>query len=126
MLQERTIGRNFFDATLNLVNSVRIRTRGRPSFVHTHRDKLLFLIVFLKEGTAALKKLCLPVLRDDSSVLRNLHQCAFLFKDALVDNTVEFNNERCEDNPMVSSVVDCTVVEINGPDIPFGKKDGYF
>ena len=27
---------------------------------------------------------------------------------------------------MVSSVVDCTVVEINGPDIPFGKKDEYY
>ena len=126
MLQELAISRIFFETALNLVNSVRIRTRGRRGFVRTHRDKLLFLIVFLKEGTDALKKLCLPVLRDESSVLRNLHQCAFLFKDALVDNTVQFNNERCEGNPMVSSVVDCTVVEINGPDIPPGKKDEYY
>ena len=106
MLRELAISRDFFDTALNLVNSVRVRTRGRPGFVHTHRDKLLFLIVFLKEGTDALKKLCLPALRDDSSVLRNLHQSAFLFKDVLVGNTIEFNSERCEDNPMVSSVVD--------------------
>ena len=126
MLHELAISRDFFDTALNLVNSVRVRTRGRPGFVHTHRDKLLFLIVFLKEGTDALKKLCLPALRDDSSVLRNLHQSAFLFKDALVGNTIEFNSERCEDNPMVSSVVDCTVVEITGPDLPFGQKDEYY
>ena len=126
MLQTLAISRAFFSTALNLVNSIRIRTRGRRGFVHTHRDKLLFIAIFLKEGSDALKRLCLPTLRDDSSVLRNLHQCAFLFKDVLVRNTIQFNGERCDSNPMVSTVVDCTVVEINGPDLPFGKKDEYY
>ena len=49
-----------------------------------------------------------------------------LFKDVLVRNLVEFRGERLDANPLVSSVVDCTVVEIAGPDLDFGKKDEYY
>ena len=34
--------------------------------------------------------------------------------------------ERCDDIPTVSCVIDCTVVEIMGPDLPFNQKDEYY
>ena len=44
------IDRAVFHAALNCVNSVPLRRRGRPGFVDSHRDKLLFLMVFLSTG----------------------------------------------------------------------------
>ena len=126
MLRRVAISTEFFNSALNLVDSIRVQRRGRPGFVHTQRDKLLFLIIFLKEGSAALRDVCLPVIKDSTTVMRNLHQAALLFKDPLVRNMVRFNHERLDDLPLVSTVVDCTVVEIKGPDTPFGQKDPYF
>ena len=126
MLNTLAISRHFFYSILNLVNSIRIRSRGRNGFVFSHKDKLLFLIVFLKEGSEVLKKVCLPVLKEPSSILRNLHAAAALFKPVLLRNTIEFRRERLDDLPTISAVVDCTVVEIHGPDLPFGEKDEYY
>ena len=126
MLRRVAISTEFFYSALNLVDSVRVQRRGRPGFIHTQRDKLLFLIIFLKEGSSALHDVCLPVIKDPTTVLRNLHQAALLFKDPLVRNMVRFNHERLDDLPLVSTVVDCTVVEIKGPDTSFGKKDEFY
>ena len=126
MLNTMAISRLFFTSVLNLVNSVRIRTRGRPGFVHTHKDKLLFLIIFLKEGSKVLKRVCLPVLKDPSSITRNLHDAVSLFKEPILRNTIEFRHELVDDLPLVSAVVDCTVVEIQGPDLPFGQQSKFY
>ena len=126
MLNDLAFNRLFFESVLNLVDSVPLQRRGRQGFVHTHKDKLLFLIIFLKEGTEALKKVCLPALTEPSSITRNLEHAITAFKDVIVRNTVEFKNEQFEELPMVSSVIDCTVVEISGPAVPFNKKDCYY
>ena len=60
MFQQFNISRALFDAGLNLVDSIPLARRGRPSIVQTHRDKLLFLLIFLTNGTKALSKACLP------------------------------------------------------------------
>ena len=126
MLRRVAISSEFFYSALNPVDSVRVQRRGRPGFVHTQKDKLLCLIIFLKEGSSALKDACLPVIKDPTTVMRNLHQAASLFKDPLVRNMVRFNHERLDDIPLASAIVDCTVVEIKGPDTPFGQKDAYY
>ena len=115
MLNTLAFGRVFFQSVLNIVDSVPLPRQGRPGFVRSHKDKLLFLVVFLKDGTNALNKLCLPAITDPSSIMRNLHQTTALFRDVLLRNTVEFKRERCDDIPTVSCVIDCTVVEIRGP-----------
>ena len=125
MLADVAVNRMFFYSVLNVVDSVRLPNRGRHGFVHSHRDKLLFLIIFLKEGTKALSDVCLPVIRNPSTITRNLHQIMTLFKDVIVRNLVEFRRECLDANPLISSVVDCTVVEIAGPDLDFGQKDEY-
>ena len=56
MFTEMNINRVFFDAAFNLVDSVPLRRRGRPSFVSIHRDKLLFLLIFLTRGKVLWRK----------------------------------------------------------------------
>ena len=124
--QHFNIPRALFDAALNLVDSVPLARRGRPSFVQTHKDKLLFLLIFLTNGTKALSMACLPRLNTPSAILHHIHEAANIFIDPLKRNTVLFLNEQAEGLPRVSSVVDCTVVEINGPDTPFRVKDVYY
>ena len=126
MLNDLAFNRLFFDSVLNLVDCVPLQRRGRPGFVHTHKDKLLFLIIFLKEGTDVLKRVCLPALTEPSSITRNLEHAIGAFKDTIVRNTVEFKNEQFEELPLVSSVIDCTVVEISGPAMPFNKRDVFY
>ena len=114
MLNTLAFGRVFFETVLNIVDSVPLPRQGRPGFVHSHKDKLLFVVIFLKEGTNVLSKVCLPAISDPSSVMRNLHQTTVLFRDVLLRNAIEFKRERCDDIPTVSCVIDCTVVEIMG------------
>ena len=94
MLNDLAFNRLFFESVLNLVDSVPLQRRGRQGFVHTHKDKLLFLNIFLKEGTGGLKKACQPRLTEPSSILRNLEHAIAAFKDVIVRNTVEFRNEQ--------------------------------
>ena len=70
-----------------------------------------------------LKRACLPALTEPSSITRNLEHAIGAFKDAIVRNTVEFKNEQFEELQLVSSVIDCTVVEISGPAMPFNRRD---
>ena len=126
MFRQFNINRTVFDAAFNLVSSIPLPRRGRRSFVQTHRDKLLFLFLFLTNGTKVLSKVCLPRLNCQSAILHHLHEAATLFIQPLLTNTVLFFHERVEDLPHVSSVVDCTVVEIKGPDTPFRQQDSYY
>ena len=73
-----------------------------------------------------MSKACLPAISDPSTIMRNLHQTTVLFRDVLLRNTIEIERERCDDIPTVSCVVDCTVVEIMGPDLPFKQKDEFY
>ena len=126
MFADLNISQAVFHAALNIVNAVPLQRRGRPSFVHTHRDKLLFLFVFLTNGSKTLKTMCLPRLTSIPAILHDIHDSAIRFSGPLTRNTVLFRHERAEDRPIVSSVVDCTVVEINGPDGPFGQQDVFY
>ena len=123
MFRSLHIDRVVFLAALNCVNSVPLQRRGKPSFVNSHRDKLLFLMVFLSTGSQTLKTLCLPHVTSEPAILHNIHDAANRFLEPLVRNTVIFEHERVEQLPMVSAIVDCTVVEIKGPDTPFGEQD---
>ena len=126
MFADLNINRAVFYTALNLVDSVPLQRRGRPSFVSTHKDKLLFLLVFLTNGTGVLETLCLPRLTSVAGVLHHIHDAAVLLARPLTRNMIQFRHERAQDLPLVSTVVDCTVVEINGPDTPFGEKDTYY
>ena len=126
MLNNLAFNSLFFISVLNLVDSIPLQRRGRPGFVQTNKDKLLFLIIFLKEGMRTLKTVCLPVLTEDSSIARNLEHSLTAFKDTIIRNAVEFKREHLDELPAISSVIDCTVVEISGPGMPFKKKDKYY
>ena len=126
MFETLAINRAMFEAALNLVDTIPLPTRGRRSFVHTHRDKLLFLLVFLTQGVKALKMACLPKLKSLAQILSVLHDTVALFGPRIVTNTVNKRTELCEALPLCSSVVDCTVVEIVGPALPFKERRAYF
>ena len=126
MLNSLAFNSLFFFSVLNLVDSVPLQRRGRPGFIRTHKDKLLFLVIFLKEGMGTLKRVCLPVLTEASSITRNLDNSLTAFKDVIIRNSVEFKREHLDELPTISSVIDCTVVEISGPAMPFKKKDKYY
>ena len=126
MFTGMNINRAFFDAAFNLIDSVPISTRGRPGFIHSHRDKLLFLIIFLTRGTSALEQACLPILSSPTAILHNLHQAANLFCEPLTRNSILFLDEQADGLPLFSAIVDCTVVQIKGPDTPFRQQDRFY
>ena len=79
MFADLNISRALFFTALNVVDSVPLQRRGRPSFVNTHRDKLLFLIVFLTNGTMCIETLCIPRLTSVAGVLHHAHDAAERF-----------------------------------------------
>ena len=126
MFTDLNINRAVFYTALNLFDSVLLQRRGRLSFISTHKDKLILLLVFLTNGTGVLETLCHPRLTSVAGVLHHIHDASVLLAGPLISNMIQFRHERAQDLPLVSSVVDCTVVEINGPDTPFGEKDTYY
>ena len=126
MFRGLQIDRVVFFAALNCVDSVPLQRSGSPGFVNSHRDKLLFLMVFLSTGSTTLKTLCLPHMTSESAINHSLHDAANKFLDPLVRNNVTFEHEQVEQLPLVSAIVDCTVVEMKGPDSPFGEQDVYY
>lgn len=125
MFETLRINEAMFESALNIVDSIPLNTRGRRGFVHTHRDKLFFLIIFLTQGMGALKLACLPKIKSHAQVLNVLHDTVKLFGKTIVENTITFRHEEWEDFPQCSSVVDCTVVEIPGPAMPFHDRVKY-
>ena len=91
LFRQFNINRTVFDAAFNLVSSIPLPRRGRRSFVQTHRDKLLFLFLFLTNGTKVLSRVCLPRLNCQSAILHHLHEAATLFIQPLLKNTVLFS-----------------------------------
>ena len=110
MFQTLSINEAMFEAALNIIDSIPLPTRGRRGFVHSHRDKLFFLVIFLTQGMRALKMACLPKIKSGVQVLNVLHDTIKLFGPTIVENTIAFRNERWEDFPQCSTVLDCTVV----------------
>ena len=100
MFNGMNINRALFDAAFNLSSSVPLPRRGRPSFINTHRDRLLFLLIFLTKGTTALEKACLPRLNSQSAILHNVHEAADLFYQPLPRNAILFHNEQADGLPL--------------------------
>ena len=120
------INKAMFEAALNIIDGVPLPTRGRRSFVRSHRDKLLFLLIFLKQGIKALKMACLPKVKSLAQVLSILHDTIALFGQRIVANTVFKRNEQCEALPLCPGIVDCTVIEMVGPALPFNERRAFF
>ena len=125
MFESLRINEAMFESTLNIIDSIPLATRGRRSFVHSHKDKLLFLLLFLTQGMGALKMACLPKIKSHAQVLNVLHDVVKLFGRTIVENTITFRREHWEDFPQCSTVVDCTVVEITGPALLFHERAKY-
>ena len=119
------ISRAMFEAALNIVDSLPLSARGRRGFVSSHRDKLFFLVLFLAQGIKALKVACLPHIKTAAQILNILQETVKLYGETIVSNTIAFRHESCDDFPRCSAVMDCTVVEIHGPALPF-KERGKF
>ena len=73
-----------------------------------------------------MKTLCLPHVISETAINHNIHDAANKFLEPLVRNNIVFEHERVEDLPLVSAIVDCTVVEIKGPDTPFCTQDAFY
>ena len=125
MFESLRINEAVFESALNIVDSLPLATRGRRSFIYSHSDKLFFLVIFLAQGMGALKLACLPKIKTHSQVLNILHDTVKLFGPTIVQNTVIFRHEQWENFHQCSAVVDCTVVEITGPALPFHDKVKY-
>ena len=126
MFETLAINKAMFEAALNIIDGVPLPTRGRRCFVCSHRDKLLFLLIFFTQGVKALKMACLPKVKSLAQVLSILHDIVALFGQRIVANTVFKRNERCEALPMCSCIVDCTVTEMVGPALPFKERRAFF
>ena len=70
--------------------------------------------------------LCLPRLTSVAAILHALHDAADRFSGLITRNSILFLHELAESLPIVSAVVDCTVVEIKGPDGPFRQQDVFY
>ena len=126
MFETLSINKAMFEASLNLVSDIPLPSRGRRSFVCTHRDKMFFLVIFLTHGVKALKMACLPKIKTVTHVLSILNDTVTLYKERIVSNTVTKRNEFCDVLPLCSAVIDCTVVEMIGPALPFKERRVFF
>ena len=73
-----------------------------------------------------MKTLCPPHVISETAINHNIHDAANRFLEPLVRDNIVFEHERVEELPLVSAIADCTVVEIKGPDTPFGTQDAFY
>ena len=73
------IDRAVFNVLLNAIEDLPLQTRGRRSFIHSHREQLLFLHVYMAFGTNVLSLLVSPRIRSVCELHRIARRIAFLY-----------------------------------------------
>ena len=120
------IDRRVFDVLLDAVCDLPLQTRGRRSFVHSHREQLLFLHVYLAFGTSVAALLVSPRIRTVCEVHRLARRIAFLYHRRLKELFIINRREERVDERGVGHVIDCTVVQIKHPHVSFNEAKIWF
>ena len=115
MFEKLTIHKNVVYDALALVGNVATETRGKKGAIHSNRERLLFLMIFLSRGVQVLELLVSRWIKTREHLLERVRKIANVFYGNLVGGTVRFFNETILEAPEVALIVDCTVVQIKRP-----------
>ena len=100
------IDRGVFNVLLNAIEDLPLQTRGRRSFIHSHREQLLFLNVYMAFGTSVLALLVTPRIKSVCEVHRIARRVAFLNNRRLKDVFIVDREEGRVDARGVGYVID--------------------
>ena len=120
------IDRRLFDEVLSFVSNVPLETRGRIGSIRTHREMLLFLLIFMAHGVKSLEILVAKFIKKREQVHKLTKRIAKKFKANIVDGFVRFGNEELPDVPQAALIVDCTVCQVRRPKQPFSEAKVFF
>ena len=119
------IDRAVFNVLLNAIEDL-LQTRGRRSFINSHREQLRFLHVYMAFGTNVLSLLVSPRIRSVCELNRIARRIAFLYGRRLKEIFIVNREEGRTDPRGVGYVIDCTVVKIKHPCVPFNEAKVWF
>ena len=120
------IDRNVFDDALALTAETVQERRGKLGALRTNRERLLFLMVFLRKGIDVLEILVVNFIKTREHIVERAKTIAQLFYGNLVRGAVRFFGETVPDAPDAALVVDCTVCQIRRPKRPFDEAKVFF
>ena len=120
------VDRRVFAVLLDAVADLPLQTRGRRSFVHSHREQLLFLHVYLAFGTPVLSLLVTPRIRSVCEVHRLARKIALVYHRRLKELFIVNRREERTDERGIGHVIDCTVVQIKHPHVDFNEAKVWF
>ena len=126
LFERLRVNREVFDDALAFVAEVVPSVRGRRGWIHSNREKLLFLLVFMSQGVEVLEVLVSQRIKTREHVTETVKAVAKLFYDNIMRGAVRFYNDIDEEAPDVALIVDCTVCRIRRPKRPFDEAKTFF
>ena len=123
-----TVGtdRDVFDDALGLTSETVQERRGKLGALRTNREKLLFLMIFMRKGIDVIELLVVNFIKTREHIVERAKKIAQLFYSNLVGGTVRFFGETVPEAPDAALIVDCTVCQIRRPKKPFDEAKVYF
>ena len=126
MFRELRIDRNTFEDLVNAVADLPLQRRGRRAFVFSHRERVLFIHVFLSFGLNVTHTLLLPRIKSTSEVGAMARRIATEYADRMRAVFITHRNAPRNDQGRACFVIDCTVVQTKRPCLPFEEAKNWF
>ena len=120
------IDQDVFDDALALTAETVQERRGKLGALRTNREKLLFLMIFMRKGIDVLELLVVDFIKTREHIVERVKKIAQLFYGNLVGGAVGFFRETVPEAPDAALIVDCTVCQISRPKKPFDEAKVFF
>ena len=120
------IGRRVFWAVVSAVDDIPLAHRGRRAFVSSHKERVLFLHVYLAFGVDVLAMLLTPRVKTKCEIHRIAKGVCEMYVGRLRGLFVVGRNEWRSDTNNVGYVIDCTVVQVKRPGVSFEEAKLWF
>ena len=120
------IERDLFDNALALTAETPQQSRGKQGSLRTNREKLLFLMIFMRKGVEVLELLVVNFIKTREHIVERAKTIARLFYSNLVEGAVRFFGETVAEAPDAALIVDCTACQIRRPKRPFDEAKVFF
>ena len=126
MFRELRISRVVFEEIANAVADLPLQRRGRRGFIFSHKERVLFLHVFLAFGLRVAHVLVLPRIKSTSEVISIAKRIACQYSQRIHDVSITKRNEHVGDPDGVGFTIDCTVVQTRRPCLQFNEAKTWF
>lgn len=126
LFSDLRLDRRVFATIVNAVGDISLTHRGRRGFVHSHRERVVFLHVYLSFGIDTLMLLLSPRIKTPCEIHRVAKATCEMYLPRLKDLFVVKRDEWRTDPNNVGFVIDCTVVQVRRPGVDFNEAKLWF